>query len=49
VRALDRRVIARLFNGNTRFGFTPNTKISVDADAVVCRVSMSTSRSAAAS
>lgn len=39
VRALDRRVIARLFNGNTRFGFTPNTKISVDADAVTCRVS----------
>jgi hypothetical protein len=39
VRPLDRRVIARLFNGNTRFGFTPNTKISVDADAVTCRVS----------
>jgi hypothetical protein len=39
VRALDKRVIARLFNGNTRFGFTPNAKISVDADAVVCRVS----------
>lgn len=39
VRALDRRVIARLFRGNTRFGFTPNTKISVDADSVVCRVS----------
>jgi hypothetical protein len=39
VRAFDRRVIARLFRGNTRFGFTPNTKISVDADSVVCRVS----------
>jgi hypothetical protein len=39
VRAFDRRVIARLFRGNTRFGFTPNTKISVDADSMVCRVS----------
>jgi hypothetical protein len=39
VRAFDRRVIARLFRGNTRFGFTPNKKISVDADSVVCRVS----------
>src|SRR5215468_77349 len=39
MRAFDRRVIARLFRGNTRFGFTPNTKISVDADSVVCRVS----------
>jgi hypothetical protein len=39
VRAFDRRVIARLFRGNTRFGFTPNTKISVDADSVICRVS----------
>jgi len=39
VRPLDRRVIARLFRGNTGFGFTPNTKISVDVDAVVCRVS----------
>ena len=33
VRAFDRRVIARLFRGNTRFGFTPNTTISVDADS----------------
>ena len=32
-------VIARLFRGNTNFGFTPNTKISVDADSVICRVS----------
>jgi hypothetical protein len=39
VRALDKRVIARLFRGNTSFGFTPNKKISVDADSVVCRVS----------
>ena len=39
VRAFDKRVIARLFRGNTRFGFTPNTKISVDADSMVCRVS----------
>jgi hypothetical protein len=39
VRAFDKRVIARLFRGNTRFGFTPNTKIPVDADTVVCRVS----------
>src|SRR6478735_4604263 len=39
VRAFDKRVIARLFRGNNRFGFTPNTKISVDADSVVCRVS----------
>src|SRR5262249_4679571 len=39
VRAFDKRVIARLFRGNTRFGFTPNTKISVDAQSVICRVS----------
>ena len=39
VRAFDKRVIARLFRGNTNFGFTPNTKISVDADSVTCRVS----------
>jgi hypothetical protein len=39
VRAFDKRVIARLFRGNTRFGFTPNTTISLDADSVVCRVS----------
>jgi hypothetical protein len=38
VRAFDKRVIARLFRGNTSFGFAPNTKISVDADSVVCRV-----------
>jgi len=39
VRAFDKRVIARLFRGNTSFGFTPNKKISVDANSVVCRVS----------
>jgi len=39
VRAFDKRVIARLFRGNTSFGFIPNKKISVDADSVVCRVS----------
>jgi hypothetical protein len=26
VRAFDKRVIARLFRGNTRFGFTPTRK-----------------------
>jgi hypothetical protein len=39
VRAFDRRVIARLFRGNTRFGFTPNTNISIDVDSMSCRVS----------
>jgi len=34
VRAFDKRVIARLFRGNT----SPNTKICVDADCAVCRV-----------
>jgi hypothetical protein len=36
VRAFDNRVIARLFRGNTNFGFTPNTKISVAVDSIVC-------------
>ena len=35
----NKRVIARLFRGNTNFGFVPNTKISVDADSVVCTTS----------
>jgi len=35
----NKRVIARLFHGNTNFGFVPNTKISVDADSVVCTTS----------
>jgi hypothetical protein len=35
VRAFDKRVIARLFRGDT----SPNTKIPVDADSVLCRVS----------
>ena len=39
VRAFDKRVIARLFGGRTNFGFTPNTRISVMADSVVCRTS----------
>ena len=39
VRAFDRRIIARLFGGRTNFGFTPNVKISVTADSVVCRTS----------
>jgi hypothetical protein len=39
VRAFDQRIIARLFSGRTNFGFTPNTKISVTADSVVCRTS----------
>jgi len=34
VRTFDKRVIARLFRGNT----SPNTKICVDADCAVCRV-----------
>src|ERR1700731_2412638 len=38
-RAFDKRIIARLFGGRTNFGFTPNTKISVTADSVVCRTS----------
>jgi hypothetical protein len=36
LRAFDKRVIARLFRGNTNFGITPNTKISVVADSIVC-------------
>jgi hypothetical protein len=39
VYAFDRRIIARLFGGRTNFGFTPNTKISVTAESVVCRTS----------
>ncbi|MGB8627821.1 MAG: hypothetical protein WCD69_00305 [Xanthobacteraceae bacterium] len=33
----NRRVMVRLFRGNTNFGFVPNTKISVAADSVVCK------------
>jgi hypothetical protein len=33
----NRIVIARLFRGNTNFGFVANTKISVAADSVVCK------------
>jgi hypothetical protein len=39
VRPFDKRVVARLFRGGSGFGFTPNTKISVDVDSIVCRVS----------
>jgi hypothetical protein len=31
--------MARLFRGNTNFGFVANTKISVAADSVVCKTS----------
>ena len=34
VSAYNKRVIARLFRGNTNFGFTPNTAIPVAADSV---------------
>jgi hypothetical protein len=37
VSAFHKRVIARLFAGNTNFGFTPNRKIAVTADSIVCR------------
>ena len=39
VSAFHNRVLARLFGGNTNFGFTPGTKISVTADSIVCRTS----------
>jgi len=39
VSAFRKRVIARLFAGNTNFGFTPGRKISVTADSIVCRTS----------
>ena len=32
-------MIARLFRGNTNFVFTPNTKIPVVADSIVCKSS----------
>ena len=35
----ERRVIARLFNHRLNFSFPSNKKISVTADAVVCRMS----------
>jgi len=41
--AHDRSVLARLFDGHLNFGFPANQKISVKADAVVCRAT-STSR-----
>jgi hypothetical protein len=39
VSAFHKRVIARLFAGNTNFGFTPGRKISVTADSIVCKTS----------
>jgi hypothetical protein len=39
VSAFHKRVIGRLFGGNTNFGFTPGRKISVTADSIVCRTS----------
>jgi hypothetical protein len=39
LRAYHKRVIARLFRGNTNFGFVPNTTIPVGADSVVCTTS----------
>jgi hypothetical protein len=35
----EKRVIARLFSGNTNLRFFPKDKISVGAVSVVCRVS----------
>lgn len=37
VPGFDRRVLRRLFAGNTNFGFTPGRKISVTADSIECR------------
>ena len=39
VSAFNNRVIARLFRGNTNFGFTRGRKISVTADSIICRTS----------
>jgi hypothetical protein len=39
VRSLDKIIVARLFGGNTNFGFTPNKTIYITADAVVCKTS----------
>jgi hypothetical protein len=39
VRAYDKRIVARLFDGNTNFGFTPNRTISVTADSSICKTS----------
>jgi hypothetical protein len=35
----DKRVIAKLFDGDTHVGFPANKKISVKADSIVCKVS----------
>jgi hypothetical protein len=39
--AYERRVVARLFDGNSSFGFAPRKKLSITAESVVCRVSFS--------
>jgi hypothetical protein len=35
----EKRVMARLFNGHSNVGFPPGSKITVKADAIVCRAS----------
>jgi hypothetical protein len=37
VRPYEKRVIARLFRGDTNFGYTPGRTITVGADSVVCK------------
>jgi hypothetical protein len=37
VRAHEKRVIARLFRGDTNFGFTPGRTIPVAANSIVCK------------
>jgi hypothetical protein len=39
LRAYDKRVVARLFDGNSNFGFPAGKKLSVTADSIVCRAS----------
>jgi hypothetical protein len=39
VSAFHKRVVARLFGGDTHFGFTPGRKISVTADSIMCKTS----------
>ena len=45
----NKRVIARLFRGNTNFGFVPNTKISAPRILLFAPRATSISRCAAAS
>ena len=37
--AYERRVVARLFDGNSSLGFTPKKKLSITVESIVCRVS----------